>query len=110
MFLHDTAEAYLSDIPTPVKKMLPEYLNIEDSILKAIYEYFDISFPNDEERKIVNFIVQEILAYEIPKLIPNLSSIIPDIKLTDTILDLEYHNPGEVRKEFELVLDKLFNK
>lgn len=110
VFLHDTAEAYLSDIPTPVKKMLPEYLNIEDSILKAIYEYFDISFPNDEERKIVNFIVQEILAYEIPKLIPNLSSIIPDIKLTDTILDLEYHNPGEVRKEFELVLDKLFNK
>lgn len=110
VFLHDTAEAYLSDIPTPVKKMLPEYLNIEESILKSIYEYFDISFPNDEERKIVNFIDQEILAYEIPKLIPNLSPIMPDITLTDTVLDLEYHDPREVRKKFELVLNKLVNK
>lgn len=110
MFLHDTAEAYLSDIPTPVKKMLPDYINIEENVLRTIYEFFDISFPNDEERKIVDFIDQEILAYEIPKLIPNLSPIMPDITLTDTVLDLEYHDPREVRKKFELVLNKLVNK
>ncbi len=110
VFLHDTAETYLSDIPTPVKKMLPNYIDIEENILKTIYDYFKIDFPNEEERKIVDLIDQEILAYEIPKLIPNLNSIIPDVTLTDIALDLEYRNPREVRKEFELVLNKLVNK
>lgn len=90
--------------------MLPNYIDIEENILKTIYDYFKIDFPNEEERKIVDLIDQEILAYEIPKLIPNLNSIIPDVTLTDIALDLEYRNPREVRKEFELVLNKLVNK
>src|SRR5574337_576340 len=35
---HDAAEAYLTDIPTPIKQYLPEYDTLETSVLNAIYE------------------------------------------------------------------------
>ena len=39
---HDAAEAYLTDIATPVKKNLPEYEIMEDRILKTIYRKYGI--------------------------------------------------------------------
>jgi predicted RNase H-like nuclease len=41
--LHDASEAYMSDITRPVKKLLPQYLDIEERLQKAIYEKFNIS-------------------------------------------------------------------
>lgn len=40
--LHDAAEAYLGDIPSPVKKLLPEFKAIEDNILKVILTKFGL--------------------------------------------------------------------
>ena len=40
--LHDAAEAYLSDIPRPIKKLLPLYQELEDSILNAIFYKFGL--------------------------------------------------------------------
>lgn len=46
--LHDAAEAYLSDIPSPVKQYLPDYKNIEEIVQKAINEKFDVdTFTED---------------------------------------------------------------
>lgn len=39
---HDAAEAYLTDIATPVKKHLPEYEVMEDRILRAIHRKYNI--------------------------------------------------------------------
>lgn len=41
--LHDAAEAYLVDMPKPVKKFLPEYQMIEDRVQRAIFETFGLS-------------------------------------------------------------------
>ena len=43
--LHDAAEAYLSDIASPLKQLLPEYYYIEDKFAKAIAEKFNIIYP-----------------------------------------------------------------
>lgn len=43
--LHDAAEAYLSDIPTPVKIHLPEMVGIENRILSVIMNKYDLPFP-----------------------------------------------------------------
>lgn len=40
--LHDATEAYLVDIPSPVKRLLPDYYKIEAGLAKAIGEKFGV--------------------------------------------------------------------
>ncbi|WP_010247751.1 DUF429 domain-containing protein [Acetivibrio cellulolyticus] len=46
--LHDASEAYMSDITRPVKKLLPQYLDIEERLRKAIYEKFNVTDASSE--------------------------------------------------------------
>lgn len=49
--MHDAAEAYLSDIPSPIKPMLPEFKEIENHILSVIGETFKLGDLNHQEIK-----------------------------------------------------------
>lgn len=40
--LHDAAEAYIGDVTSPLKAMLPEYKIIENRVTNAIYQRFNI--------------------------------------------------------------------
>jgi len=42
--LHDAAEAYIADVPTPVKINLPAYKEIEDTIIRVIFKKFNLPF------------------------------------------------------------------
>jgi len=47
--MHDAAEAYLSDVPKPIKPMLPEFRAIEDRILAVIGGKYGLGpFPKDD--------------------------------------------------------------
>lgn len=46
--IHDASEAYMSDITRPVKKLLSQYLDIEERLQKAIYEKFNTSNVSPE--------------------------------------------------------------
>lgn len=51
--LHDATEAYLVDIPRPLKRHLPEYWKIEDRLAKVIGERFGVELsplPADVHR------------------------------------------------------------
>lgn len=58
--LHDAAEAYVVDLPRPLKRSLPEYERIEARLLRAIAARFDlagVSVPNavkDVDRAILS--------------------------------------------------------
>lgn len=41
--MHDATEAYLMDIPRPVKALLPQYRDLEDKLWAVIAKRFDIS-------------------------------------------------------------------
>lgn len=45
--LHDASEAYLMDIPTPIKKskIMNGYIELEDKVMKIIFENFGLEYP-----------------------------------------------------------------
>lgn len=46
---HDSSEAYLGDVSSPLKKLLPEYKAIEERVQQAIATYFGFEFPFGKE-------------------------------------------------------------
>ena len=47
--LHDAAEAYFTDVSAPVKQQLPELEMVEQRILRAVCERFDLAWPMPSE-------------------------------------------------------------
>lgn len=68
--LHDSAEAYLGDIPSPIKVLLPEYIELEKKYLKVIGERFKVKL--EPKPLIVEKADQIALAMEYRDLRPQL--------------------------------------
>jgi hypothetical protein len=49
--LHDAAEAYLGDVSTPLKQLIPEYKVIEHRVERVICQAFDLPYPLDPSIK-----------------------------------------------------------
>ena len=49
--MHDAAEAYISDIPTPVKIQLKGIEKIEDNLLRIIFEKYNLYYPLSNDIK-----------------------------------------------------------
>lgn len=43
--LHDASEAYLLDIPSPIKRKLTNYAEIEDKLMRVIADKFGFKYP-----------------------------------------------------------------
>lgn len=43
--LHDSSEAFVGDVSSPLKKLLPEYQKIEDNIQRAISGHYNLPYP-----------------------------------------------------------------
>ncbi len=51
--LHDAAEAYIGDMPAPVKQLFPEFSVMEDMLLSCIYKAAGIPEPSAEALAVV---------------------------------------------------------
>lgn len=49
--MHDASEAYLLDIPSPIKKALPGYKIMEDKLMQLISRKYKFSYPLTPEVK-----------------------------------------------------------
>ena len=49
--LHDDSEAYIGDMPSPFKKMMPEYKAIEDNLMRVIADKYGFKYPLNLEIK-----------------------------------------------------------
>lgn len=67
--LHDASEAYLSDVPRPFKKTLPSYQELEDRVLSIIYKKFLGSDLNEEEKRLVREIDDDMLYFDLTVLL-----------------------------------------
>lgn len=44
-FAHDFSEAYATDLPRPIKKFIPSYIEMENKIQEVIAEKFNLPYP-----------------------------------------------------------------
>ena len=47
--MHDASEAYLLDMPKPIKVELSEYNDIEDNLMKILAKKFGFNYPKSPE-------------------------------------------------------------
>jgi hypothetical protein len=50
--LHDAAEAYLSDIPSPIKAHMPEYVAMENKVQDVVNERFNIVLTAEDKAEV----------------------------------------------------------
>lgn len=60
---HDCAEAYMGDIPRPVKALLPEYRLMENKILRVVFDMAGLVL-NRESLEIIEYMDNVMLSHE----------------------------------------------
>lgn len=50
--LHDATEAYVTDLPTPIKVLVPEYISIEDTLAVKIAKSFHVKWDEETTRRV----------------------------------------------------------
>lgn len=68
--LHDASEAYLADVPAPVKRGLPGYEHAERRLQAAVREAFGIALTDEEER-LVDAADGDVGRYELARHFPH---------------------------------------
>ena len=59
--LHDASEAYITDVPSPIKRGMPEYQVMENDIMTVIADKFGFQYPLSDE---IEYIDHNIVATE----------------------------------------------
>lgn len=95
--LHDAGEAYLGDIPRPIKAEFDGIERAESRVLAAVWDALEIPPPTDEEWRMVMEADDRLLAYEAEQILADGSwaSDPPDLAY-----DLRSGSTSAVRERF----------
>ena len=104
--LHDASECYMSDVPTPFKKELPEYQEQEEHLLRMIYEKFLGSTLTSGEQAQLKEIDHAMLLYDLENLLGEVQyGEIPDLHID---LDYTVRSFTEVEDEYLMHLKSVW--
>lgn len=102
--LHDASECYMSDVPSPFKKELPEYQEQEERLLCMIYEKFLGSDLTEDEQAQLKEIDRAMLWYDLENLLGEVQyGEIPDLHIE---LDYTVQPFSKVEDEYLLLFEK----
>lgn len=91
--LHDGSEAYLQDIASPFKKLLPDYMKLEEGIQNAIYSKYLGYVPTEQFYKDVKYIDLLMLINEMEQIMqPTEQWDRPDIHFEFIDLSVSFDN------------------
>lgn len=108
--MHDTAEAFTNDLPTPLKWALPIFKELEVKIEKAMSARFGFTYPYPKEVKQADtemLILEKLFVKEDNSVWPNYEGIVVD-HLTDKV-DLASWQPRRAKREFLERYQELIN-
>lgn len=83
--MHDAAEAFTGDIPSPLKMLLPDFRAIELRVEKVIFERFGVMFPLPPEVKAADKMMLAIEKRDVVRnddFWPYLEGVVPDENMT----------------------------
>ena len=83
VLLHDASEAYLVDVPRPVKRMLPEYGFMENRLHQLVGFKFDLVTPHQWYVKDID---DAMLITEQAELMPESDPYLEDIEPLDIVI------------------------
>ena len=110
--LHDATEAYIGDISTPLKQLLPNFNEIEKILAESIADEFNIKTTRDIQRK-VKQVDKEALATEAKVLFSKVDDwkALEGVNTYNHLLPLGFPNtPEESRDSFLEVFKSLLRK
>ena len=97
VLMHDASEAYLTDVPRPIKPFIPEYYNIEANIEKAINKKYVLRHPHsDTVKSLDSRILMDERAQAMSK-----SGLEWSINLEPLGVTLRFWNPERGETEFK---------
>lgn len=98
--LHDASEAYMGDVATPLKKLLPEYISLEHRLQMMINEKFKVGYHPTEVMEADS----KIFMMEAPYLLPKAKwEFLDDMNINQTEVpkwDIYFTPPQEAYKQF----------
>lgn len=106
--LHDSSEAYMSDVIRPIKQALPKYREIEDNFLNVVFSRFGLGKLSDDEKKRVKSIDDALLDYDMAMM---LGEPVPEggFRFVRTP-DIEFRPFEEVEKEYLEIFEKYYKE
>lgn len=98
--LHDASEAFMVDVPRPIKRnLIPQYIDYEDRLLACIYRKFIGRDLTDAELEMVRDVDDTVLQYDLKYLL-NL-----DVELPAVHIGMQYEF-----EEFEITRNRYLDK
>jgi hypothetical protein len=79
LLMHDSAEAYLRDLPGPVKIELTDYQQLEIKVLKAISTKFELPWPMPDEVHEVDKLLLATESYYLMRQTPEMKAEFPRV-------------------------------
>lgn len=105
--LHDAAEAYVCDLPRPIKELLPAYVEAEHRILERILLWFDVDSDLLDELKPYD---HRICVDEMEALMPELPGYDPRERIGEPLgVKVGCWSPVVARKRFFRRYEELFS-
>jgi hypothetical protein len=77
--MHDATEAYIGDMPGPLKKKFPEFEKLEDEIMETILSTYNEVFDNPEWTKSIDFDLVKLIDKSI--LLPEINALMGNMPL-----------------------------
>ena len=107
--MHDASEAYIGDIPRPIKYAIPGLAEYEETVHAAVFAHFGLQYPMPPA---VHDIDDRLLATEVRRLKPDVDLITWGMDGVKPILGLniECWKPDLAEQAFLSRFERLFNK